>query len=383
MRDSSRGRVCFYSDYAYPLIAPRPINFAGGAEALVVRLARGLAARGYDVTLVTCDYGQPAEERLDGVRVLRSFRPGRGIRGLRFFHPRLSLATAALMRADAEVYYVCGSGMPAGLTCDVAHLRGARFVLAMMSDYDVMPRPPRDSGASARGWFRRALGRAHRVLAQTAFQQAQLRAHFGIESAILSNIVDLPEEPVDPGQDGIVLWNATYKPTKRPEWFLDLTRDLPGHRYAMAGIVPPLARESYEAALAAARERPHLEVHGFLPEPALDALRRHAALVVHTSPVEGFSNVLLESWAAGVPTVSCVDPDGIVERERIGRFARDYDALKAAVATYLSDPALRRAEGARARAYARRVHAPDVVLDALCGVLDPLIADVRGRRVRA
>ena len=385
MPRSNRGRICFYSEYAYPLIARSSIEFAGGAEALVVRLARGLAARDYDVTLVTCDYGQSPEERVDGVRVLRSFRPGRGIRGLRFFHPRLSRAAAALMRADADVYYVCGSGMPAGLTCDVALLRGARFVLAMMTDHDVMRRPPRDSGASGIRWFHRALRRAHRVLAQTEHQQRELRANFGVESGVLPNIVDIPECTIDAGQDGIVLWNATYKAIKRPEWFLDLARDLPTHRYVMAGIVPPppLTREFFNRALEAARRMPQLEVLGFLPEAELAALRRRAALVVHTSPVEGFSNVLLESWALGLPTVSGVNPDGLVERERIGRFAPDYDALCAAVSAYMSDPALRREDGARARAYARREHAPEIVLDSLCAVIDPLIAELRRGRRRA
>ena len=58
---SGRGRVCFYSEYAYPLLRKSAGEFAGGAEAMVVRLAGGLAARGYDVSLVTCDYGQPPQ----------------------------------------------------------------------------------------------------------------------------------------------------------------------------------------------------------------------------------------------------------------------------------------------------------------------------------
>lgn len=383
MPDRGRGRICFYSEFAYPLMARHTIEFAGGSEALVVRLARGLAARGYDVSLVTCDYGQPDEEIIDGVRVIRAFRPGQGIRVLRFVHPRLSKAVAALMRADADVYYVCGSGMPAGLTCDVARLRGSRFVLAMMTDYDVMRRPPRNSGATHRAWFRRALKGADRVLAQTGFQQDQLRVNFGVESAVFPNIVDIPPQPIDPGQDGIVLWNATYKPTKRPEWFLDLAKSVPGHRFVMAGIVPHGVRESYEQALAASRVLPNLEVRGFLPAEELAALRQRAALVVHTSPVEGFSNVLLEAWAAGVPTVSGVNPDGLIERERIGRFAPDFDALREAVCGYLSDPERRREDGARARAYATRVHAPGAVLDVLEKVIDPLIDRSRRRRRRA
>lgn len=379
-----RGRVCFHSEFAYPLIARHNIEFAGGAEAMVVRLARGLVPLGYDVSMVTCDYGQPAEETIDGVRVIRSFRPGRGIRGLRFFHPRISRSAAALMRADADVYYLCGSGMSAGLTCDVAMLRGAAFVLAMMTDYDVIPNPPPGSGATHRPWFRRALRRADRVLAQTEFQKMQLAANFGVGSSVFPNMIEIPIEPVDPGQDGVVLWNATYKASKRPEWFYRLARDLPGSRFVMAGIIPPppLPRTAWEEAQAAGRELPNLEVRGFLPAAELETLRRSASLIVHTSPLEGFSNVLLESWAAGLPTVSGVDPDGLVTREGIGKFAPDYETLVTAVRDYMSDPASRREAGARARRYAQRVHAPDAVLGILEGVLDPLI-EARRRRRRA
>jgi glycosyltransferase involved in cell wall biosynthesis len=347
---------------------------------MVVRLARGLAARGYDVCLVTCDYGQPGREEIDGVTVLRAFRPHGGLRGLRFFH-RLSLAIAALMRADADTYYVCDWGMAAGLTCDVARLRRAGFALAMMTDYGVMTRPPANVGVTHRRWYLRALRSADRVLAQTEFQRAELRRNFGVESALLPNMVDIPERTVDPGQDGLVLWQATYKAIKRPGWFLTLARDLPQHRFAMAGVVPEKGSEEWDAALAAGRELPNLEVHGFLPEEELAALRGRSSLIVHTSPVEGFSNVLLEAWAAGLPTVSGVNPDDLVTREGLGAHAPDYPALLEAVRRLMADPEARRAAGRRARHYAEAHHAPEVVLGLLMPVLDDLIA-VTGRRRR-
>ena len=381
---SANPRIAFYSEYAYPLIAGRAIEFAGGAEAMVVRLARGLATRDWDVTLITCDYGQPPCERIDGVRVLRAFRPGQGLKFVRFVHPRLSLATLALMRADAEVYYVCGSGMPAGLTADVAKLRGAAFVQAIASDYDVMTAPPPEAGSTHLAWHRRALRRADHVFAQTEFQRGELERNYHVASSVLPNMMEIPAEPIDPGQDGIVLWNATYKAMKRPDWFVHLARALPQHRFVMAGIIPPppLTREVWEQTVAAARELPHLEVHGFLPEPELVALRRQASLVVHTSPVEGFSNVLLETWAAGVPTVSCVNPDGLVTREGLGSFVESEASLVDAVRTWMADPAARRAAGARARRYAERTHAPRAVLDTLEPVLRANVEAVRRKRAR-
>src|SRR6185503_7086816 len=191
----------------------------------------------------------------------------------------LSLATAALLRADAEIYYVCGSGMPAGLTSEVARLKRASFVIGLASDYDVMTDPPLASGSANLGWYFRALRRADHVFAQTEFQSTELQKNFGVASTILPNMMEIPETPADPGKEGIVLWNATYKAIKRPEWFVNLARELPGHRFVMAGIIPPppLTREAWDSAVAAARELPNLEVHGFLPESELVQLRRRAA----------------------------------------------------------------------------------------------------------
>lgn len=377
----SRGRIAFYSEFAWPLLARSPIEFAGGAESMVVRLARSLVARGWEVTLITCDYGQRPVETVDGITVLRAFRPGRGIPGLRFLHPRLSLATAALLRAKADLYYVVGSGMAAGLTGDVARFRGVPCVLHMMTDWDVIPDPPAGVGVTHRPWYLRALRRADRVLAQTRFQQEQLERNFGVASVVLPNIMEIPPQAVDAGQDGVVLWNATYKATKRPEWFVQLARELPVHRFVMCGIVPPppVSAAPWDAALAAAREIPHLEVRGFLPETELAALRRRAALVVHTSPVEGFSNVLLESWAAGLPTVAGVNPDGLIEREGLGGYAPTYAALRGHVERLMADPAARREAGARARRYAAAVHAPEVVLAQLEDELDRLLERGRAR----
>jgi glycosyltransferase involved in cell wall biosynthesis len=370
--------VCFYSELVYPMLGTSRLEFAGGAEALVALLARGLAARGYEVSIVTCDFGQPARERVDGVTVLRTFVPRKGIPVLRFFHPRLTRAIRALLEADADVYCVYGSGMQAGLTYDVARLKRRRFVMVAASDYEVVRHTPRHAGA--RGWYFRALRGASAMLAQTEYQQRCLREEFGVHAGLLPNIVEIPEQVVDPGQDGIVMWLATYKVEKRPEWFTALARALPRYRFVMAGVVPPppLTRAVWDACVAAAAQCPNLEVRGFQPVAELKQLMRRASLIVHTSPVEGFSNVMLEAWAAGLPTVSGVDPDDTVKRRGVGAHVTEFPALVEAVQKLMEDPAARRAAGARARAYAIERHSPQVVLDILCGVLDRQIEAVRG-----
>jgi glycosyltransferase involved in cell wall biosynthesis len=378
----SRGRICFYAPYAWPLFTAGRLDFTGGAEVQQVALARGLAARGYDMTLVCCDYGQPPRVEVDGLVVRRAFDPQEGLPLLRFFHPRLTRALAALHAADADVYYVRGAAMEAGVACEVARSRGAAFVLGAAHDHDARRSLPLLGRAFDRWWVRRALRGASAVVSQTETQRRLFAEEMGIASTVIPNLVEPPARAVDAGQDGAIVWLATYKPAKHPEWFIALARRMPSRRFVMCGVIPLESRAAWDEARRAAAALPNLEVRGYLDHARLGELFAGAALMVHTSPVEGFPNTVLEAWAHGVPTVSAVDPDGVVTRERLGGVASGPEPLVAAVETLMADPDARRAAGARARAWVTAHHAPENVLGRLEAVLDPIIARRRARAGR-
>lgn len=377
-----RGALCIYAPYAYPLFTHGRVEFTGGAEVQQVAMARGLAARGFAVHLVTCDYGQPPRVTVDGITVHRAYRPASGLPVLRFFHPRLTRVLAALAAADAEAYYVRGSGFPAGISYDVARARRAAFVLGAAHDHDARRTLPLQTNPRDRWWYRRALRGAWSVVAQTETQRRMFSSEFGIASEVIPNLVELPEQPGAPGGEGPVVWLATYKPSKRPEWFTELARRLPDRRFVMCGVIPipPDTRDAWEAARRCAEACPNLEVRGYLDHDRVGELFRAAALFVHTSPVEGFPNTVLEAWAHGVPSVTAVDPDGVVAREGLGEAVDSLPAMESAVRRLLADPARRATAGARARAYAERHHSPAAVLDRLASLFDRVVADVRSRR---
>lgn len=364
-------RVCFYAPLLWPLWSEGRVPFTGGAEVQQARIARGLAARGLAVTVVSCDFGQPSPVTVHGVRVLRSYRIEDGLPVLRFFHPRLTGALSALSAAAADVYYVRGASLEAGLAYEAARLGGAAFVFGAASAHDAYRSLPELANPRDRVWYRRALRGATAVVAQTEIQRQLFREQYGIESRLVRNLVELPDSPADPGANADVVWIATYKAAKRPDWFLALARALPRLRFVMCGVVPPppASPAAWEAAQRAAAECPNLEVRGFLDHDAVPALLRTAALFVHTSPAEGFSNTVLEAWASGVPTVTCADPDGIVGRERLGETVSSLEGLTRAVGEWMADAARRREAGARARAYVRAQHDPERVLGQLDEVL--------------
>ncbi|MGH7742853.1 MAG: glycosyltransferase family 4 protein, partial [Candidatus Eiseniibacteriota bacterium] len=317
---NTRGRIAFYSEFVYPVLVPTGVPFAGGAETQIARMAAGLQDRGFDVTLVTCDFGQPAEMRVGGMRVLKTFVREQGLPGLRFFHPRLTRTMAALHRADAEVYYAKGWGLAPGLAYDAARSRGAGFISHCAHDEGCTREGLRDLNLRDRWWYLRALRGASARIAQTEWQRSHFRSEFGLASQVVPNLVEICEQPVDAGQNGVVIWLGTYKQAKRPDLFVRLASQLPEHHFVMTGVIPPppLSQEHWRAARAASQGLANLDVDGYLPHPAVSELLSRAALLVHTSPAEGFSNVLLEAWSHGLPTVSFVDPDGLIEREGLG-----------------------------------------------------------------
>lgn len=366
-------RVCMYVEFLYPVVSQGRVPFAGGIEVQLTLMGRGLAQRGFDVHVVTCDYGQPDRLEVEGLTLLKSYPPSGGLPVLRFFHPRLTKGLAGLWRSDADVYLFRGAALWAGLVALVARLRGRRFVWLTGHDHDVRRDLPDVHGARDRALVFNAIRSADAIVTQTRLQQERLLADFGRRSTVIMNSVEVvPADRIrDAGSGDTLVWLSTYKSEKRPEWFTRFAERHPDVRCRMIGVVPDTAvgRAAHEAARAVAARCPNLSVEGPIPHERIDEAFVGAALFAHSSPVEGFPNTLLESWSRGVPAVSCVDPDGIVERERLGACHTDEDAWARAIEQRWADAGLRRVEGARARAWVEEHHAPDVVHEALARVI--------------
>jgi glycosyltransferase involved in cell wall biosynthesis len=374
--------VCFFAPYLWPSFSDGRIEFAGGAEMQQAALARGLAARGFEVSVATCDYGQGRLVVRDGITFHATHPPFGGIPVVRFFHPRLSGSLRALLASKADVLYQRGVGLHAGLAFDVARWTRAGFIFASAHDTNARADMPLVGNPRDRWWAARAVRGADVIIAQTRVQQDLFRATWRRESVVIPNLVELPPSPVDPGIAGAVLWLSTYKDYKRPEWVVELARRLPSLRFVMAGVIPPppLTAEVFERTREAARSLPNLEVRGHLDHRQLASFFSSGALFLHTSPMEGSPNTMLEAWAHGLPTVSAVDLDGIVSREGLGEVAADLAGIEAGLGRWMADPGLRREAGARARAYVGRHHSPPQVVEQVAEVIENVIRAVRAKR---
>jgi glycosyltransferase involved in cell wall biosynthesis len=101
----------------------------------------------------------------------------------------------------------------------------------------------------------------------------------------------------------------------------------------------------------------NIEYLGARPQSEINALMARSHVFVNTSISEGFPNTFIQAWMREVPVVSLdVDPDGVLDRERVGIHARTTAGLVEAVRGFVTDPQRRADYGERARRYAMRYH---------------------------
>ncbi len=334
-----------------------------------MHLARGLAARGLRVALITYETeGLPAD--VDGVEIVAQWRPL-----WRRALPRrvVTLATTIwrLLRTDATVVVQRTAGATTGLVALAARVTRTRFVYSSASTIDFAFEREGHNRLIC-GIYTLGIRLADEIVVQTDEQAELCRARFGRHPIVIRSVAE-PAAPAPPGADRF-LWIGRLAPVKNPMAFLDLAAAVGEARFTMVcvptdhdppGVAEELARR--------AAQLPNLELLG--PQPRSLMLERiaRAVAVISTSHYEGMPNTLLEGWSRGVPALTLHhDPDGVIRRERIGFCAAgDASALadhaRALWAGRDGDSELHE----RCRDYALREHSPDVVLDRWIAALGP------------
>lgn len=348
--------VCFLAPHAFPLLSGDPsIQMIGGAELQQVMIARGLAGRGYPVSMVCLDYGQADGLDVGGVVVHRAYRPTAGLPGLRFFWPRLTGMWQALSRVGADVYYQRAASMLTGIM--VAHARryGKKSIFAVAGD-------PMIRFARDRWIYEYGARHVDSIVVQNPAQEKLIREQFGRDSLLIPNCYQ-PSAPGEARGERHVLWISTIRQLKRPELFLDLAEALPEHRFTMVGGAGGGERRLYDSIRERAGGIGNLEFTGFLPYAQADRYFDNASLFVNTSDTEGFPNTFLQAWAKRVPTVSFVDCGARANGRSVGVTVGSFEELVRTVSGLLANGSRRAELGDASEAYVRTHHFPDAILD--------------------
>ena len=357
-------KVCFVGLENLPVLARQYHRHGiGGAQLQQTLLAKALAARGYHVSMVVADYGQPDSAAWHGVTTYKAYRADAGLPILRFVYPRWTGTWAALMRADADVYYTSCAGMMVGLVGMFCRRHGRGSVHRLAHDTDADPKQLLIRYTRDKKLYEYGLRKADIVLCQHAAQQRALMENFAVSSVVTDPLVDPPARQLDPDQRDLeILWVSNLSDFKRPDLALQLARQMPAHHIHMIGGLMPGFSDLYQRIESAAMNVPNLTLYGRVPYHEIGDFYDRAKVFVNTSDVEGFPNSFLQSWCRGVPVVSFFDPNGLIKREGLGVSPNSIDDMASAVHRLIADETEWRKTSQRCRSYMERTHGDDVVL---------------------
>jgi glycosyltransferase involved in cell wall biosynthesis len=366
-----RADVTFFAPWIGPLLAPGANASAGGAETQMLMLARGMAERGRRVALVVFPReGLELPPELDGVAVVEVPAPRPRQPAMRAL-ARAWLVVRTVWKLDSPVIVQRIAGPETGLLALIAKAKRSRFVYssANVVDFDYA----RLGTGRLKVWlFRLGVRLADAIVVQTPEQVELCRARFGRTPLMIKSAAELAE--ARSASPDAFLWIGRTDAYKHPEAFVELARALPEARFRMVPM--PMGDQGHARVTEleqVAGEVPNLEVLPARPRAELAALIESAVAVVNTSDYEGMPNVFLEGWARGVPALSLThDPDGVIVREGVGRFASGSPKRLAELAGQLWREREDQAElAARCRDYIAREHSQQAVIDRWLEALAP------------
>ena len=368
-------KICLLGYDNLPVLASEYQQHSIGGEAVQqTLLARALARRGHDVSMVVLDYSQPDGAQWDGIRVYKAFARDAGVPVFRFIHPRWTGTWSALARADADIYYTSCAGMHVGLVAWFCRRFRKRFVFRTASDADcergrvrVFVRFARD-----RWLYSQGLRQAHAVLVQSASQAKAMARSYRLHSQVAGMLVDRPL--ASRSRDIDVLWVGNIKHVKRPDRVFELAGKLPQLQIHMVGGKTHGEERLFREFTQAIAARTNVVFHGALPYSDTNRLFDRARLLVNTSDIEGFPNVYLQAWVRGIPVVTLIDPDGVIAREQIGAAARSPAEIPDAITSLLDQPSAWEAASDRCRAFMEREYGEDKILAEYLGAFEEVLS---------
>lgn len=119
--------------------------------------------------------------------------------------------------------------------------------------------------------------------------------------------------------------------------FVRLAELFPSEKFVMIGGRPTLGDgELFDEVKQKVLKIPNLEFLGFQPFHVTEKYFDRCKVFVNTSTIEGFPNTFLQAWSRGIPVISYVDPDDVIQKNDLGIVVTSEEELHRALGQYLS-----------------------------------------------
>lgn len=337
-------KICFVAPNIYPVISNKKnVEIIGGSELQQSFIGKKLQENGCQVRYITEDYGQIDGEDIDGLIIFKSYKPNEGVFGLRFFYPRLYKTWRALKKTDADIYFVRAETYLLGIVAFFCKIFRKKFIFSGAHDSNFIPdqfkMTTKYKTITLRDklLYQYGLRRADFIIVQSKFQKRKFWDNYGLKGEIVRNFH--PSDPIilSPSQRKFILWVATIRSWKRPTQFLSLAKAFPNETFIMIGGRDFKDKYLYDEIKEQAEPIKNLRFLGFQPFTKTETYFDKCKVFVNTSKYEGFPNTFLQAWRRGVPVISYVDPDGVIETNRLGRVVHSENDLIHVLSEMLSN----------------------------------------------
>lgn len=270
-----------------------------------------------------------------------------------------------LTRLDPDVVYAHVGCAYVGIAARHCAASKAKLIWHIASDIDLKPWTPTQRRNLPMSFIDKkfmeyGLRHADHIVVQSQLQAELLQTNYQrTASALVKNFHPPVTEPIDKGEEPIVLWVANLKEVKQPGVFVELARGFlnhPAHFYLLGGMQLDETRE--RALVASIDQLPNCSYLGPVSQEEVNRWLANGHLLVNTSSYEGFSNTFIQAWQRHVPVCALnVDPDGLLSEKGLGSFAEgNASRLAEQIEEFLANPQKRINCGNAAAAYAAEHH---------------------------
>lgn len=336
--------------------------YNGGAERVVCLLCNILCRAGYRVILITDEAPQPEDYDLDSAVtrvVLSGSAPTDGSGSRERFSQFCRIMES--FDIDAVIYHGWLFYQSFWDMCAIKST-GAAFIAHSHNVFIAQTVCMSDAVWKSHSIYRQADAIVTLSETDRLYWSQINRRVFSVHNPSTFNVSDCDASALDGHR---VLWLGRFDSSqKNPEDVLDilslLLRRVPDALLTMAGDAPPELIAQFRV------RADELGISGHISFPGYSSDIRHAFrqadVLLQTSNFEGYSMVLTESLAFGVPIVCYEMPYGTVLRQSEAVIQvpwKNFDAAASALAEVLSNDELRRRMGSAAREEAQALNEID------------------------
>jgi glycosyltransferase involved in cell wall biosynthesis len=320
-------KFCFFGNISGALKGRTP----GGAELQISLLARALALKGHEVVIID-PYSSESFVTEEGVRLINVPGWNKGMRGMRLFLHRIPALKKIFAEQNADYYYVRMRNYFHLLSYRAAKRNGGKFIHAIANEMDLMGfwgkfrYKYRDSFNFFRfltldlpnDWVTNyLLKRSDYIILQHVDQKVRMRRIKG-QVRVFPNIFNFSKvhRVNNPSKDYFIQV-GTVSLVKGSENLFKLIQEIDKSTTIMivGQPVDPKSEKIYRDL----HQFENIQLKGRLKHDETMRLISNAKALISTSNFEGFPNIFLEAWAAGVPVISLkVNPGNVINAYHLG-----------------------------------------------------------------